>query len=59
LIHWLGLTGVMGGLLTNRVIQTVILTSGFGRRLKVLQSMGTDDEPPPPKTDRAAVDVNI
>ncbi len=36
LIHWLGLTGVMGGLLTNTVMRTVILKSGFSRRVKGL-----------------------
>ena len=40
LIYWLGLTGVMGGLLTISVIQTVILTIGFGGRLKGLATNG-------------------
>ncbi len=40
LIHWLGLTGVMGGLLTISVIRTVILTSGFSRRLRGLATNG-------------------
>ncbi len=43
LVHWLGLNGIMGGLMTIQVIHAVVLIVGFSKQLGALETNGTND----------------